>query len=116
MLNSDRIVGLTRTRSIRCYGCGEAGVSNLRVLVASFKVSVDDAWFRVSPRPRPLSLSLSLSSGLRAVVCLLLICPAVKKFVLFGFLCFFTMKVTDWPKSYFYFNFFDKFHRHFAMH
>ena len=60
MLNSGRIVRLTRTRSIRCYECGEErGCLVIYGLVASFKgekrkVNVGDAWFRV------LSLSLSV--------------------------------------------------------
>ena len=93
MLNSGRIVGLMRTWSIRCYGCGRGeGCSVIYELVASFKsekreVNVGDAWFRVSslslslflsfflPLFLSLSLSLSLSwsSGPWTVVCLLLI-------------------------------------------
>ena len=73
-----------------------------------------------------LSLSQSWSSSL-LVVCLLLICSAVEKFVFYivfifwldqiGFSLFFTAKVMDWPKNYIYlFLFFDKFHWCFAMH
>ena len=83
MLNNDKIVGFTHTRSIRYYGCRE-GCSVISGLVTSFKaekrkVNVDDAWFRVSP----LSLSLSWSSGLQIVVCFPLICSAIEKFVFF---------------------------------
>ena len=76
------------------------------------------------------SVCLSLSVGV--LVCGLLSAfflsgPTVKKFVFYivflfwsdqiGFSLFFTAKVTDWPKNYFkLFLFFDKFHRHFAMH
>ena len=73
-------------------GRGE-GCSVIYNLVASFeaekrKVNVGDAWFRVPPLPLSLSLSLSLSltqleSGAWTVVCLLLICSAVEKFVFY---------------------------------
>ena len=58
------------------------------------------------------SLSLSWNSSLRTVVCLLLICSAVEKFVFYiiflfwsdqiGFSLFFMVKVTDWLKNYFW--------------
>ena len=64
MLNGDWIVRLARTRSIRCYECGEErrgeGCLVIYDFVASFKakkrkVCVGDAWFQVSPTSLPLS-------------------------------------------------------------
>ena len=109
MLNSGRIVRLTRTQSIRCYECGEErGVLVIYDLVASFKaekrkVNVDDAWFRVSPLSLSLSLSLSLlelefwSVGVVCFLLILLRCREICFFIAFlssvriklGFLCFF---------------------------
>ena len=62
MPDSGRIVGLTRTRNQMLRARRGEGCSVIYELVASFKVekrkiSVGDAWFRVSP------LSLSLSVG-----------------------------------------------------
>ena len=124
-------------RLLDSRACSQSDVTNaegeghlvIYGLVASFKakkskVNVGDAWFRVSPPS--LSLSLSWCSGLQTAVCLLLICPAVEKFVFlyrfffwadqFEFSLFFTAKVTDWSKNYFYlFVCFEKFHCYFAM-
>ena len=76
MLNSGRIVGQTCNQMLRVRR-GE-GCLVIYGLVASSKaekrkINVGDAWFRVSPLFLSRSLSLSWSSGLRTVVCLLLI-------------------------------------------
>ena len=66
MLSSDRIVRLSRTRSIKCYECGEEkGVWwFMASLLSSKRGRGKSMW--VSPPP-PLSLSLSLR--VRVLVC-----------------------------------------------
>ena len=98
-------------------------------LIASFKeekrkVNVDDAGFRISPSSLSLSQLEFLSADCHLPSFDLAPLSRNLSFILFsssdqikfGFLGFFTAKVTDCPKNYFYlFLFFDKFNRHFAM-
>ena len=87
MLNSGRIVGLTRTRSIRCYGNGEErGIrrftgeslpSKRRRVKLMWEMRGFEFRLRLS-----LSLSLIWSSGLRSVACLLLIWPGYREICL----------------------------------
>ena len=136
MLYSGGFVRLTRTRSIRCYECGEE-IGDLRLsrFLQSREEESQCGWCMVSSFASlsvsvSVSLSLSLSQSWSfesvGVVCLLLIwlccreicllyrfsLPIGSNWVFFVF----TAKVTDWPKNYFeLFLVFDKFHRHFAM-
>ena len=77
--------------------------------VASFKaekrkVNVGDAWFRVSPLSLSVCLSVCLSlnwnSRLQTVLCLLLICPAIEKFVFY--IVFSILIGSDWVFFAFY--------------
>ena len=116
MLSSGRVVRLTCMRSIRCYECGEErGVWWFTAsLLPSKRRRGKSVWvMRGFKFPLSLSLSLSLSQSWDflsvGVVCLLLICSAVEKFVFYivflfwsdqiRFSLFFTAKLTDRPKK-----------------